>query len=140
MKKKEIQALFYKALSTMEMSSISVHFGKDVAEREKSRRQEKRKADLLEHYNGKEPHDFLQYDSETCIGAADGGDDDGDILYTGRTTELMSGSFPVRILIVPTTKKKDVLRLLKKMTRAIKENYEAEAEQVEIVCGKDIPF
>jgi len=82
------------------------------------------KGDLLEHYAGKEPCAFRQYDG-FFVG---GGDDvlrpdaDGDSLCSSTTMELMTGCPEVRVLLSPRCTYDQALRLLKKIRRLIKED------------------
>ena len=73
------------------------------------------KAKLLLEASQKEPHVYHQFD-----GFLSGGGPDEDELFAGVTPELRSGGIPVRIQILAGTKKKDAVRLAKKLVRWMK--------------------
>ena len=82
------------------------------------------KGDLLEHYAGKEPCAFRQYDG-FVVGHGDdllGRDADGDSFSSQPTMELMTGIPGVRVLCSPGCTYDQALRLLKKIRRWIKED------------------
>lgn len=81
------------------------------------------KGELLEAYATRQPKRFGQVDcyragSEPCGGGWEA-DKDGDCLVDGETWELMYGA-DVRVLIPSGSNKRDVLRMLKKITKAIR--------------------
>ena len=83
-----------------------------------------KKGDLLEHYAGREPTQFVQYDG-FAKNQADGifnPDKDGDTLFSGDTWELMGGA-GVRLLIDPELGRADILRLLAKISKQIKREW-----------------
>jgi len=83
-----------------------------------------KKGDLLEHYAGREPNKFVQYDG-FAKNQADGifnPDKDGDTLFSGDTWELMGGA-GVRLLIDPELGRADILRLLAKISKQIKREW-----------------
>ena len=83
-----------------------------------------KKGDLLEHYAGREPNKFVQYDG-FAKNQADGifnPDKDGDTLFSGDTWELMGGA-GVRLLIDPELGRADILRLLAKISKRIKREW-----------------
>ena len=76
------------------------------------------KADKLTHYSGRDPKQFLQFDVFTHVKEGDSvavPDDDGESLFSGVTTELMTGLVSVRVLVVPDTPQETVVRALKKV-------------------------
>jgi len=82
------------------------------------------KGDLLDHYAGKEPCAFRQYDG-IFVGHRDdllGSDDDGDWLCSGATMELMTGRPEVRVLCSPGCTYDQALRLLRKVRRWIRKD------------------
>ena len=68
---------------------------------EQRKQNKKEKAHLLDHYAKKEPTEFYQYDAFTDAieGSVMKPDKDGVCLFSGNTTELMSGGPSVRVLI-----------------------------------------
>ena len=82
------------------------------------------KGDLLEHYAGKEPCAFRQYDGFFVSGGDDvlRPDADGDSLCSSTTMELMTGCPEVRVLLSPRCTYDQALRLLKKIRRWIKKD------------------
>ena len=82
------------------------------------------KGNLLEHYAGKEPCAFRQYDG-FVVGQGDDvlrPDADGDSLSSRETMELMTGCPEVRVLCSPGCTYDEALRLLKKIRRWIKKD------------------
>ena len=81
------------------------------------------KGDLLEHYAGKEPKPFIQYDCFVDAKPDDvmSPDADGDGLFCLDTHELMYGS-SVRVLITPETSRGDAIRALRKIRKWIKDD------------------
>lgn len=77
------------------------------------------KGEKLLHYFERDPVRFIQYDGFININESDDdlmrSDQDGDCLFSSETIELMTGSVQVRLLIVPGTPAKDVIRVLGKM-------------------------
>lgn len=77
---------------------------------------EKTKEKLLEHYQEREPVKFIQYDvfteefDDIVIP-----DKDGYSLWAGRTQELMSGNYAIRVLLKPDTKKELIIKGLEKV-------------------------
>jgi hypothetical protein len=102
----------------------------------------KPKKDKLLHYAGREAVNFFQFDAFTGVEPGDGivrPDDDGDCLFSGVTTELMTGGVSVRVLIVPGTTQKTAARALKKILDWIERD--ADALYPNKVHGMtDIPF
>jgi len=84
---------------------------------------EEQKKTLLDHYAGRDPHAFWQFD---CFCKCDGydyiivPDEDCDSLFRGLTYELMTGNVSVRVLIVPGTAAEDAIRALGKIASWIK--------------------
>ena len=80
------------------------------------------KGDLLEHYCRREPKRFLQIDSWQQQGrdSVYTPDEDGDVISTGYTHELMHGH-PVRVLIEPGTPTRDAVRMLRKIRESLKQ-------------------
>ena len=84
-----------------------------------------KKGDLLEHYAGREPTQFVQYDGFAEVQEVTGifnPDKDGDTLFNGDTWELMHGA-GVRLLIDPELGRADILRLLAKISKRIKREW-----------------
>ena len=140
--------MYARGLSKMTVTNIELCFGFEIARDEQARRAAAHKAKLLEHYSQIEPHMFRQYDGFLGVPSDDvmQPDDDGDALMgIMENWDLMTGNTDVRILIVPTTKKEDVLRLLEKLVEVIKKGYEPceycePGEIPDFVEENDIPF
>ena len=75
------------------------------------------KGEKLLHYFEREPKEFMQYDGfvNTLPDDLMSPDGDGDCLFACETIELMTGYPAVRLLVVPGTAAKDVIRVLGKM-------------------------
>jgi hypothetical protein len=95
-----------------------------------NQRQKPTKGDLLEKYADVSPRQLLQYDgySDVCYEFANydlqymDPDKEGDALCKAETFELIPEAINVRVYIRPDIKKKDVLRLLKKIYKNINRN------------------
>lgn len=103
------------------------------------------RGDLLEHYAYKTPRAFVQYDgfAHTEEEITMRPDKDGDSLHSGLTYELMTGIPDVRVLITPRTPPGDVMRLLKKIRKWIKQDgmdSEMIAELKKAEAEDDVPF
>lgn len=83
---------------------------------------EKEKKRKLMHYLDSDPIRFIQYDIYTDAEAYPKmhPDKDGDALSQEKTVELMPSAPNVRVLILPNTGKKAVLRSLRKVAAWIK--------------------
>lgn len=84
------------------------------------------KGQKLLHYFKREPKQFIQYDGFVNTKPDDlmSPDDDGDCFFIGETVELMTGYTAVRLLIVPGTAAKDVIRVLGKIIDSIQKRPE----------------
>lgn len=84
----------------------------------------KTKGELLEHYAGKDPTAFYQFDGFAGVHGDDvlRPDDDGDSIMGGGTYELMTGAYAVRVLVTRGTPEAVAVRLLKKIRKSIKRN------------------
>lgn len=82
------------------------------------------KGQKLLHYFGRDAVRFIQYDGfvNTLPDDLMSPDQDGDCLFSSETIELMTGLVQVRLLIVPGTLAKDVIRVLGKMTTWIQDD------------------
>lgn len=82
----------------------------------------KLKGRLLLEASQKDPHAYYQFDGflNTQADCVFSPDQDGDALFAGVTPELRSGGVPVRIQILAGTKKKDAVRVAKKLVRWMK--------------------
>lgn len=86
------------------------------------------KREKLLHYADRDAENFFQFDAFTGVEPGDGivrPDDDGDCLFSGVTTELMTGCVSVRVLIVPGTTQKTAARALKKILDWIERDADA---------------
>jgi hypothetical protein len=85
---------------------------------------DKAKLEKLQHYASRDLTRFTQYD----VGLHSSYDDmfppdkDGDTLSGGRTDELMTGTYGVRVLITDGTSKTDALRALEKVRKWIEKD------------------
>jgi hypothetical protein len=89
------------------------------AERQRAKMKKATKAELLARYAEKIPCRFAQFDVFTNQGGGDDvmrPDDDGDCLFSGLTTELMTGLYAVRVLVTEGTPTSEALRALQKIT------------------------
>lgn len=96
----------------------------------------------MEHYAGKEPCKFLQFDGFALgKGVRDDvihPDADGDGLMSHVSYDLMSGFHAVRIMITAGTSKKDALRLIEKLLASIKSENSFEVLDY-LDNGKEVP-
>ena len=91
------------------------------------------KEELLQKYGQKEPNDFLQLD--TFVGEPNNQDhpfihydEDGDSQWVSLTTELMSGTVDVRILVLPSVDGKTLSRILRKWSEQIGDGWSSVKE------------
>ena len=102
----------------------------------------KAKKEKLLHYADRDAENFFQFDAFTEVEPGDDivrPDDDGDCLFSGVTTELMSG-VPVRVLIVPGVTQETALRALKKIQDWIERDSDALNPKKLHGVADDLPF
>ena len=140
----KLEELIGQGLAGMTLDDIEQYFGSEVVEIEQARRTAMYKARLLQGYSDNEPHMFRLYDG-FCKNTGDADykrDEDGDaLMWKAEEWELVTGNLNVSILIEPSTKKKDALRLLKKLVKLIKKEYGPVTDPPpDFVEENDIPF
>ena len=98
------------------------------------------KVELLAHYRGREPKEFLQIDVFADMQDSDDPimipDIDGDCMFTGKTTELMQGS-TIRVFVEPGIRATEFVRLMYKIVERVTGDMR---ELEELIVDDYIPF